>query len=759
MPLISRNLIKNLQRNRRKVIIISAIIIPSAVICGFLLLEILIYLCPFNPALVEGKLASNAQLYVDRNGRHIFASVSPDGFWRFPVALDQISPEYIQSVINTEDKRFYKHHGVDWIAGFRALTQYIRNGRVISGASTISMQLARLAHPESRSFPAKIRQVLRAIHIERIRSKDWILNAYLNLLPFGGNIEGVEAASRIYFVKPAQDLHIYESTLLAAIPQSPERLRPDKFPVEAGERQSRILADLSGDLTKLSEKTFDQYELPVYVKESYVKTSSLPYLRVPVDHMIPEAAHFTWANANVGQTIQNRNQWIKHTSLDAKIQKGVASLAASLSSLNHSNATFGQSVPDKAVVVIDNHSGDVRALLGSMDLQNGKPGRFVNAAISPRSPGSALKPWIYYLAMRQGKIVPETVLIDKWDPGRSSLPNGYRPQNFEPIENGYVSATDALAWSLNIPAVQLLAKVGVDEFAEVLASFGIAESRPDTSMHGLALALGSYSVTPLDLAKGYFRLFKTAEQSRASDERDASRLVFSMLSSRPFPDFHLCPVAWKTGTSNGHRDAWCVAVTADWTVCIWIGHKDGRNNKSLTGIDSAQPLCAAVLSFLHSEQPGLTNERSGQFLNLSSLPKQEICRQTGLAATAHCPHRLERKGIENVKLSWCARHLSLDNANLTTGIDTTTADLVIEEPSSKVYISSAQNGMAEIILRAKRNHNLQTGKLYWFLNGRFATQSSGVDHTSVNLPNGEYQLFCVTHEGLISSKVQFIVTR
>ena len=634
----------------------AGLLVAAAVaVAGFFVLP---HLMPFPEENLRD--ARPSRVFLDRDGNIIRAELGDEDAWRLPVALDHVSPLLVQATLAAEDERFRRHHGVDWIAVARAAFSNLTHARVVSGASTLSMQLARLASPEPRSWGAKFRQTLRALELERRRDKDWILEHYLNHAPYGGNLVGAEAAARCYFGKSAADLSLAEASLLAGLPQRPSALRPDRHPVAARDRQTYVLYRMreAGGMAR------DAANPPAcHILERRPPPGQLEWNRLGLPMTEP---HFCQLAARENEATAATVR----TTLDARIQ-AVARQAV--------QAQIGRldGVGGGAVVVIENATGAVRALVGTPNFAAPRFGQ-VNAAICPRSPGSALKPFIYLAAIDGGLIVPDTILD-----GRPLVLEDYRPQNFDDSFPERVAARQALARSLNTPAVRLLQAVGTQRVLDGLQDCGIRSLTRGANAYGLTLALGGGEVTLLELTNAYAGLARggvftpcrfTEEEGgtgilpvspqagslchpvAAAGERPyrpgSVALVLSMLGTYPLPGAAGIPLAWKTGTSNGYRDAWCFACNPDFTVGVWLGNHDGRPASALVGIEAAAPVAADVFRGLYrdSHPPAFA-------LDDASLRSVELCAESGLRAGPRCPVSCPGQTVAGVPLRQCTeRH-------------------------------------------------------------------------------------------------------
>jgi penicillin-binding protein 1C len=578
-------------------------------------------------------------VYTDRAGALLRVDLGADDQWQIRVPLTAMSPWLIYGVPAVEDRRFWSHHGVDWLAVARAARSNLTSGRIISGASTLSMQLARLAQPERRSWSAKVRQVLRARDLESRHSKEWILEQVLNQAPYGGNLVGVEAAARAYFGKTSADLTLAEAALLIGLPQRPSAYRPDRYPERALARRHRVLECLAsaGLISAERARATDALPLGVRSAPAGAPRPGLPQ-REPL-FCAAVAAVCPTRGGSVVTTLDRQWQDIALSALRCQVQRL-------------------PDVRDGAAVIIDNATGAVRALIGTLEVQ--APGNgWVNAACSPRSPGSALKPFIVAVAIEAGLVLPETLVADE----PLTLP-GYRPENFDGRYRGMVTVREALSRSLNTPAIRLLQAVGPDYAQAVLRRCGLRSlaRRPAAGLD-LSLALGSGEVTLLELTGAYAGLARGGDfrppclLEAAAVNSPAERvfragtaaLLIEILASRPLPGAPRLPVAWKTGTSNGFRDAWCFALNREVTIGVWLGNKSGRAAESLVGVSAAAPVVADILTRLYAgAAPASLPAPAG-------TEPVEVCRVSGLPAGHACEHTQMSLRVAGIPTRLCGR--------------------------------------------------------------------------------------------------------
>lgn len=523
----------------------------------------------------------------DRDGRALRVFLSVDGSWRLPADPAHIEPQYLAMLTAVEDKRFREHLGVDPLAIARALGQMFASGRVVSGASTLTMQTVRLLDPQPRTLGAKAVEALRALILESRRSKDEILALYLTLAPYGGNIEGVRAASLAYFGHEPSALTPAEAALLVAIPQAPERLRPDRHPEAARRARDRILERAAAAGVIAASVVAEAERDPV------------PSGRRPMPMHAPHLARRLALGATDGTAVVR-------TSLDGDLQRRIEGMAARWAETLDPETGV-------AVVVADAATGAVLAHLGSPDFFSTRRSGQVDMTRAVRSPGSTLKPFLYGLAFDDGFLDPRSVVTD----APISI-GGYAPANFTPVHHGELPAADALRRSLNVPAVGILDRYGPARFVNRLATAGTRIELPHVAERpGLAVILGGLGTTLEDLVGLYTALdhdgrarpltmladeSPAVERSRPLLSAGAAWEIARILESTPHPTHSAGrrsgPVAWKTGTSYGFRDAWAIGTANGRVVGVWVGRPDGTPRPGHYGSRSAAPLLFEVFDVL-----------------------------------------------------------------------------------------------------------------------------------------------------------------
>ena len=652
-----------------------------------------------------------SQIVLDRNGEWLRAFLADDGMWRFSRQFypstrafvnveDELMGKVIshqsqevfdkpdpslpknrhpttnnyflhQAILTSEDRWFYYHYGINPVSIATAIYDNLKAGEVVRGGSTITMQLARLMEPKARNIPNKLIEVFRALQLENAYSKSEILRFYFNMLPYGGNIVGTAAASRFYFNKPQHALSLGEAALLAAIPNAPERLRPDRFPENARKAREKVLNRL------LARRQISEQQWQAAVQEP------IPHKRYPLPFKAP----------HLSRMLSKENRWRAkstkdgriHTTIDAKIQDTAARIlneylvdAARKPSLRGSHSTS-----TGAIIVMDTQNRHVLAMVGSHDFFDRKALGQINGTLAPRSPGSALKPFVYALAMEDGLITPETLLFDV-----PVTHADYTPVNYDGKYNGYVTARQALARSLNIPAVNLNARLKNATLHAFLKQAGISTLAP-AQKYGLSMVLGGCEVNLLELTTLYaglanmgkfgpYQLTKrhqlreglvgqvpslTENHSKRLLRQETSFIVTEMLTNSQLPTntvknpeafertMNLPKIAWKTGTSYGHRDAWCIGYSPTLTIGVWLGNFNGKGTPLLSGTDAATPILFALFTALTGQ------DTHHWFTKPEQLKTRHVCALSGAPVSPHCPTYKEDVYIPGLSpIAVCAIH-------------------------------------------------------------------------------------------------------
>lgn len=549
----------------------------------------------------------------DRNEELLGARIASDGQWRFPPR--NTTPEKIKECLITfEDKHFYHHWGVNPFAIGRAFYQNVKNKRIVSGGSTLTMQTIRLARNESRTFREKLIEMIWATRLEFHASKEEILSMYISHAPFGGNVVGLDAAAWRYFGHSADDLSWAESAMLAVLPNAPAMIHLSKGRKTLLDKRNRLLKQL------LEKKTIDSstYELAI----------SEPLPDEP--HALPHIAPYL-----VSRFYQERNGEYSRSTINKGIQTQVEDLAERWSN------EFGRSdIRNLAILVIDIPSNQVVAYCGNVHFDRKQGGNQVDVIQAPRSTGSILKPFLYYAMLQEGSLLPDMLLLD--------VPvniNGFTPQNFSMQFEGAVPASEALARSLNIPAVTMLQRYGVPKFHSFLQQIGLKTINRSSSHYGLSLILGGAEATLWDVTNAYAMMGRSLLQlpqrscslllptSRITESTDpfqpgAVWQTFDALKEVNRPeeiDWKSIPsmqtIAWKTGTSYGFRDAWAVGVTPRYAVGVWVGNATGEGKPGLVGAQTAGPVLFDIFNLLPASS--WFTRPTGIFV------EAEVCRKSG----------------------------------------------------------------------------------------------------------------------------------
>jgi len=700
--------------------------------------------------------SSSAPVLLDRQGRPLYVFPDGEGQWRIPVTLDQVSPWAVEAILAAEDRRFFRHPGVDPLAVSRAAVQWLSRGRPVSGASTLTMQLVRrMENRRNRTLKEKLREAWIAMRLEQTLDKKTILEAYLNTAPFGGNVVGIEAAARRYFGHSARFLTLSEAALLAGLPQSPTRLNPLRNRAAAMARRDAILERIrrAGLITAAGLK----------------EALGDPLAHLTCHDFPREAAHVAFRER---ETILRSGPL--RVTLDLDIQRMTESVArAHVARLNHM-------ADQAAVIVVEVPSGEIRAWVGSLDFHADAPGAQVDHARARRSPGSTLKPFVYGLAMEQNRIYPDEILLD------DTLDFGaYRPGNFSGDYEGPVTVTDALRMSLNIPAVVTLKRLGSDNFRTWLMRAGVRDPNLIRETWGLGTTLGSVDVTLEELVSMYLALARmgrheppvlvcpSARHSRNLPlfRPDVCAMLWRMLE-QPLPgslpgslerEVRRTPrICWKTGTSAGFRDAWTIGFNAHYLVGVWVGMDSGGRSPGLTGRAAALPILGAVFRRL---PPGDTPD----FPDLSPrLKTVDCCADSGLPATSRCQRviraviprgmTLERVcGLSHqagtspmlVRASsaadWDLARNPLFLARTAPRVTPRFERLRILEPASgsRFVMSDLEEGVRVRLVSSVEGIQ----PVFWYVDGRFAGRGAGGDAFFVELGPGAHQIAVMNQDG------------
>lgn len=570
----------------------------------------------------------------DRHGLPLGTLLTRDQEHTAVVPLTQVSPDFLNAIIAAEDKRYYQHGALDGKAIARAILEAIQAQQIVSGASTITMQLARMLEPAPRTLPHKFGEIWLSWRLFAGMNKNEILHAYINRLPMGGNIYGVEAAARNYFGVPASDLTLAQASLLAAIPNDPSNLNPYHH-WEALKRRQRYVLD---------RLVADHYITP---RQADQANQEKIYLQPPQQGIIAAPHFLFWVASQVSS--QSEVSTPINTTLDLSLQRFVETqIHQVLQSLSKNN------VHQASALVIDNRTGEILAYVGSPDYFDTTNQGQNDGVQALRQPGSTLKPFLYQLALEKGIIRPNTILPDV--PTHYAIPGAklYSPTDYSETFLGPVRVRVALANSLNIPAVRVLEKVGVPNFLSYLQKQGFTHLNHPPEYYGLGLTLGSGEVSLWELARAYLTIArqgnaidlkvvktqKIAPKNQTQVDKTTSLLITNMLSDAharaaafgvnsvlnlPFP------AAVKTGTSSDYRDTWTVGFTTDYTVATWVGNFNGEPMRQVSGVTGAAPLWNRIMLHLHEHQ------EPKDFPPPPKLVQLPICAISGMRPSPDCP--------------------------------------------------------------------------------------------------------------------------
>lgn len=619
--------------HRKKWLRVSLIALASAFVL-FLLLD------AFFP--VPASQVHYSQIITASDGTVLYAFLSDDDKWRMKTELQEISPLLRKTIINKEDKWFYWHYGVNPIAIVRALFKNVLHLRTTSGASTISMQVARLLEPKPRTLWNKLLEAFRAVQLEWHYSKDEILQLYLNLVPYGGNIEGVKAASMLFFDRQPLQLSLAQVTTLAVIPNRPTTLRIGESNPEIQRQRDVWLQRFAENKVFSREQTDEAQREPCILRRS------------DVPHIAP---HFAWRMRS-----RFPNEPIIRTRLNVHTQGKVQTLA-----YNYIQRLKFLGIHNCSAIVINNATRDVEAYLGSPDFNDKTNAGQVDGVQAVRSPGSALKPLVYAMAIDRGLLTPKTVVTD--------VPvnfDGYTPENFDETYKGTISVEKALALSLNIPAVKTLSEVGVQNFTQKLSQLGFKSIRADAKNVGLSLILGGCGVRLEEMAHLYsgfaregmiYPLHWVQDDTSTSSSRmispSASFMITEILTQLTRPDLpvnyqssmHAPKIAWKTGTSYGRRDAWSIGYNKHYTIAVWVGNFSGNSIPDLSGSSSATPLLFDIFNALDY------NAQGDWYAPPKELDFRIVCAESGLPPSDVCQSTVTDYFIPTVSPSQPCSHL------------------------------------------------------------------------------------------------------
>ncbi len=583
-----------------------------------------------------------ARVVTASDGQVLYAGLSTDEKWRMKMEPDERPVSMIPALLFKEDRHFYYHPGIDPAALIRAVFRNFREGKKTSGASTITMQVARLLFPAPRTYGNKFREMFRSLQLEMHYTKEEILQLYLDLLPFGGNMEGLKAASLLYFGKPPALLSLAQVVTLTIIPNRPSSLKP-------GKNDGYLQQERNKWLNRMREAAVFN---PDEIRDALAEPVSIRRLNAPRE--TPQFALQMMRRFPQQPTL--------HTTIRVPLQRKAEAIT-----FQYMKRLRQMNIHNAAVLVVENKSSRVRAYVGSADFSDAAHAGEVDGVMAVRSPGSTLKPLVYGLAMDEGVITPKTVLLDV--PVNFA---GYRPENYNNLFNGKVTAEKALAFSLNVPAVKMLNAVGVDDFCNKLNQAGFVSVWRNKKNMGLSMVLGGCGVTLFELAglyaclanEGLYRPLKLMESDTGNDSTrllapGASWMLSEILTLPLRPDLpnhyestmHLPRVAWKTGTSYGRRDAWSIGYNRTYTIAVWVGNFDGTGVPELSGADIATPLLFQLFNSIDYNSSG------SWFVPPAQLDFRLVCPETGLPPGENCTDQVSDYFIPGVSPYQKCTHL------------------------------------------------------------------------------------------------------
>ncbi|MEH0158542.1 penicillin-binding protein 1C [Limibacter armeniacum] len=727
------------------------------------------FIFPFQPKIPY------SQVILSDQGDVIDAFLSKDDKWRMRVELNEVSETLQKAIVHKEDKYFYYHLGINPFAISRAFIKNILTGHTTSGASTITMQVARLLDPKPRTYVNKLVEAFRALQLELQFSKDEILELYLNLVPYGGNIEGVKAASMLYLGKQPDQLSLSQATVLSIIPNRPTSLALGKDNTAIVRARNKWLKIFQQD--DLFENTLieDAYTEPLIAYRRSLKRI-IPHLGTRLRYQI------------------HTDRILTH--IDTELQQRASHLTAQYISRQQQYGIYNASV-----IIVENATRNVVAYVGSPDFYSDRHSGQVDGIQAVRSPGSTLKPLVYGLAFDMGVLTPNRIMLDV-----PSVFGTYIPQNFDEKFHGKLTVTDALAKSLNIPAVQALDKIGVNNLIASLKRAGFNNIAKQEYKLGLSLALGGCGVSLEELAglycsmanKGLYAPLRYTQldtvSSTASVLSDAASYMISDILQEPDrPDLpnaylnsvNLPKVAWKTGTSYGRKDAWSIGFNKKYTIGVWVGNFDGTGSRELTGAHVATPLLFRLFNTIDY------NSEKGWFQMPDNLEERLVCSETGRVPERTCQHLINDFYIpqvsDNIKcthqryvfvsddssISYCSQCLpsagykKLLYPNINPALVTYFEEkdipykrIPMHNPACKAIVkdnppkitSPLENReyligdeATELLLSCQAANDVDW--VYWYINDQFYKKSPSEENVFFNPPKGKVKISCSDDKG------------
>jgi penicillin-binding protein 1C len=753
--------------------------------CGAVLVGLDRWILPLPTELLH---RPGATFVYSQEGRLLTAFTSSDYFWRRPISLEQLSPRLISSVLTIEDRYFYQHPGVNPVSLIKAAVANFRAGRTVRGGSTITMQIARMIEPKARTIPNKLLEIFRAFQLEARFPKPELLEMYFNLAPYGGNIEGVGAAAYFYFDKEPSQLTWSEAALLTAIPGSPEKFRPDKH-LDRGRQRAEIILDRLRQAEIITTAEYEAAQAEEIPSQRLSIPRTAPHLSVSLRADYPDSCQL-------------------HTTIRYEAQLACERLARA-----YRQKYAGKDIHNLALVVIDNDRAEIIAQVGSPDFDDTRHSGQVDASTAPRSPGSALKPFVYGLAFDMGILSPEMMVAD--------IPvnySGYRPVNYDETYRGVIPVREALIHSLNIPAVNAASAVQLKTFHDVLRRGGLTTLGRPYYDYGLPLVLGACEIRLTELTNLYAALAREGKYQPARNlvgadsetevrlfSPEACYLLADILVDLKRPTLTdswrastaKFPVAWKTGTSYGRRDAWAIGYTPEYTVGVWAGNCSGEGSVDLVGAAISAPVMFDVFSeIVHDshqrwyEPPveisermvcGVSGQPSGRFCDELITELFAVGRSPSVTCSVHRPilvnpatgMRLrasctgggdyERQVVE----MWPPRIATwLVNNDLSDPLPSYDPEcLAVDEGHAPSIISPEDGAVFEYVdelpaeyqkIRLQASIASGDGTVHWFLDGEHLVATQAGDVTFYVPRRGKHTLLCMDETGR-STRASFVV--
>ncbi|MBT3799807.1 MAG: penicillin-binding protein 1C [Bacteroidetes bacterium] len=741
------------------------------VISFYGIFHILDFAFPFKPQI------EYSQVILAKDGSIMHAYLNQDDKWRIKTNLEEITPELKQTIIFKEDRFFRYHFGVNPVAIAKALVRNIFRGEVVSGASTISMQVARMLEPKKRTYWHKIKEIFRAMQLERRYSKNEILQMYLNLVPYGGNIEGIKSAALLFLEQKPEALSLAQIVMLSIIPNNPNTYKP-------GDNNSLLLEKRNEWLQYFGKK------------ELFKEQDILAALDEDIDcyrHEAPKLApHLSYRLKS-----SFPNDIFIQSVVDLNKQSKVENIT-----YNYIKHIRNRNIGNASVLLINNETKEVEAYVGSADFWDNQYQGQVDGIRAIRSPGSALKPFLYAMAFDKGIICPKTVVTD--------VPinyDGYRPSNYDGKYNGLISIEKALASSLNVPAIKVLDELETNDFVELLGRSGFKRIKQDKSKLGLSLILGGCGVTLEELVNAYSTLanggiysglkYIRSEEALYQDSiysAGSSYMTSEILATLIRPDLpnkfensvHLPKIAWKTGTSYGRRDAWAIGYNTKYTIGVWVGNFSGIGIPELNGAEFAVPLLFNVFNSIDYDEgkkwfkkPESLGERL--VCSVSGLPPNEFCDDQvidyylpGISNNSKCMHQIEVFTDANEDFSFCRSckpkagykkkiypNYASDLLSFYEDEEIPYEKIPTHNPRcERIYhdnapaIISITQGMEYLLFKNESNKlqlrcSVENGveHVYWYVNNKLLQKAKATEKLFFEPKEGENKISCVDDKG------------